>query len=139
MYLLMFPCCLNKELIYFTRFTSFWRMWRKWEYIWVNLNSKMELLINFLFAISFKVEDGNVIIKFSNCSLCMGFLWKCLGFSITFSCDTLDFYFFGCILSSNPYKDTSHFWPHYLMDIVVGWFICFVCGNMFWSTSHETL
>ncbi len=54
----------------------------------MNINSKVEFLIRNLFAISFKVEDGNVIIKFSNCSLCMDFQWKCLGFSITFSCAT---------------------------------------------------
>ncbi len=54
----------------------------------MNLNSKVELLIKILFVISFKVEDGNVIIKFFNCLLCIGFQWKHLGFSITFSCGT---------------------------------------------------
>jgi hypothetical protein len=59
----------------------------------MNINYKVEFLIRNLFAISFKVEDGNVIIKFSNCSLSVGFQWKCLGFSITFSCDTSEFLF----------------------------------------------
>ncbi len=75
----------------------------------MNLNSKVELLIKTLFAISFKVDNGNVIITFSNCSLCIGFQWKCLGFSITFSFDTSDFYFCGCILSSIPYKYRDYF------------------------------
>jgi hypothetical protein len=59
----------------------------------MNLNSKVELLIRHMFVISLKVEDGNVVINFFNCSLCIGFQWKCLGFSITFSCDTSNFYF----------------------------------------------
>jgi hypothetical protein len=78
----------KQELIFFTRFFSSFYEGDINEYILgVNLNSKVELLIRNLFAISFKVEDGNVIIKCSNCSLCMGFQCKCLGFSITFSCD----------------------------------------------------
>jgi hypothetical protein len=32
----------------------------------MNLNSKVELLIRNLFAIYFKMEDGNAVIKFSN-------------------------------------------------------------------------
>jgi hypothetical protein len=75
-----------------------------------------------LFVISFKVEDGNVIIKVSNYSLRMGFQWKCLGFPITFSYDTLDFCFCGCILSSIPYKNKDRFLPR-LMEIVVGWLV----------------
>ncbi len=26
-----------------------------------------------------------------------------------------------------------------IFDFFVGWLVCFVCGNMFWSTSHEAL
>ncbi len=103
------------------------------------MNSKVELLIRNLFAISFKVEDGNVIIKTYNCSLCMVFQWKSLVFRITFSCDTSIFCFCGCILSSIPYKYRDHFLPHCLMDIVVGWLVCFFYGNMFWFVSHEAL
>ncbi len=128
----------KQELIFFTKFTFFLWRWCKWKHTLVNLNSKVELLIRNLFVISYKVEDGNVIIKFNNCSLCMGFQWKCLGFFNTFSCDTSFFCFCGCILSSIPYKDRNCFW-RCLMGIVVGWLICFVCGSMFWSTSYDAL
>jgi hypothetical protein len=117
----------KQELIVFTRFTFFLWRWRKWKYTWVNLNSKVELLIINLFAIYFKVQDGNVIIKFCNYSLCMGFQWKCLGFSITFSCDASNFCFCGCILSSILYKDRDCFWPCCLMEIVVGWLVDMFC------------
>jgi hypothetical protein len=38
----------------------------------VNFNYKVELLIRNLFVMSFKVEDGIELIKFFNCSLCIG-------------------------------------------------------------------
>ncbi len=85
------------------------------------------------------MENGNVIIKFSNCSLCMGFQWKCLGFSITFSCDTSNFYFCGCILSSIPFKDKYYFWLHCLMGIAVGWLVCFVSQPHFEGSVRSPL
>jgi hypothetical protein len=69
------------------------------------MNFKVELLIRKLFAISLKVEDGNIVIK-------------CLGFSITFSCDTLNFCCCGCILSLIPYKSRDRFLPHCVMEMV---------------------
>jgi hypothetical protein len=79
----------------------------------MNLNFKVKLLIRNLFTISFKMEDGNVIIKFSNCLLCMGFQWKCLGFSITFSCDISDFVFVGA------YYHQFHTKIEIIFDLVV--------------------
>jgi hypothetical protein len=90
----------------------------------MNLNSKVELLIRNLFVISFKVEDGSFIIKYFNRSLCIGFQWKYLGLSITFSHDTSFYFFGGCILSSIPYKGRDHILPHCLMDFLfIGWYV----------------
>jgi hypothetical protein len=62
----------------------------------MNMNYKEELLTRNLFAISLKVEDGNVVMK-------------CLGFSITFSCGTSQKQICGCTLSLIPYKGRDQF------------------------------
>jgi len=46
----------KQKEIFFTRFTFYFLRWCKWEYTnsWVNLNSKVELLVRIFLAISFK-------------------------------------------------------------------------------------